>query len=110
MQDATLAQVAAVTARRLDFELPDVVVERVPTRRYPVDAMAAHLFGYVGEVNDTQVAGDAHLRSGDIVGQSGIERVYNNLLMGEDGAKRVVVNSVGREMRTLETLKRILES
>ena len=37
VQDATLAQVAAVTARRLDFELPDVVVEQVPTRRYPGD-------------------------------------------------------------------------
>ena len=33
VQDATLAQVAAVTARRLDFELPDVLVEQVPTRR-----------------------------------------------------------------------------
>ena len=42
------------------------------------------------------------LKSGDIVGQSGIEKVYNALLMGEDGAKRVVVNSVGREIRTLE--------
>ncbi len=101
VQDATLAQVAAVTARRLDFELPDVVVEQVPTRRYP-EAMAAHLFGYVGEVNDTQVAENDSLKSGDIVGQSGIEKVYNALLMGEDGARRVVVNSVGREIRTLE--------
>src|SRR6478752_6492621 len=42
VQDATLAQVAAVTARRLDFELPDIVVEPVPTRKYP-DRMAAHL-------------------------------------------------------------------
>jgi penicillin-binding protein 2 len=99
--DATLAQVAAVTARRLDFELPDVVVEQVPTRRYP-EAMAAHLFGYVGEVNDTQVTEDDNLKSGDIVGQSGIEKIYNMLLMGDDGAKRVVVNSVGREIRTLE--------
>jgi penicillin-binding protein 2 len=64
--------------------------------------MAAHLFGYVGEVNDAQVAGDDDLKSGDIVGQAGIEKVYNNLLMGEDGAKRVVVNSVGREIRTLD--------
>src|SRR5437762_12162082 len=32
--DATLAQVSAVKARRLDFELPDVVVEEVPTREY----------------------------------------------------------------------------
>ena len=81
VQDATLAQVAAVTARRLDFELPDVVVEQVPTRRYP-DAMAAHLFGYVGEVSDAQIAGDDKLKSGDIVGQSGIEKIYNELLMG----------------------------
>src|SRR5207244_1630307 len=70
--------------------------------RYPTDAMAAHLFGYVGEVNDVQVAEDDDLKSGDIVGQAGVEKVYNNLLMGEDGAKRVVVNSVGREIRTLD--------
>jgi penicillin-binding protein 2 len=101
VQDATLAQVAAVTARRLDFELPDVVVEQVPTRRYP-DAMGAHLFGYVGEVSDAVLANDEALKSGDIVGQSGIEKIYNALLMGEDGARRVVVNSVGREIRTLE--------
>jgi penicillin-binding protein 2 len=97
--NATLAQVTAVTARRL--ELPDVWVEPVPTRNYP-ETMGAHLFGYVGEVNDAQVAGDDSLKSGDIVGQSGIEKVYNAMLMGEDGARRVVVNSVGREIRTLE--------
>ena len=101
VQDATLAQVAAIRARRLDFELPDVVVEPVPTRRYP-DAFAAHLFGYVGEVNDRDVSEGDGLKSGDIVGQSGIEKVYNALLMGEDGARRVVVNSVGREIRTLD--------
>src|SRR5262249_53514340 len=101
VQDATLAQVAAVTAHRLDSELPDVVVEQVPTRSYP-DMLGAHLFGYVGEVNDSQVAETEGLKSGDIVGQSGIEKVYNALLMGDDGARRVVVNSVGREIRTLE--------
>jgi len=99
VQDATLPQVAALMARRL--ELPGVLVEEVPTRRYP-EAMAAHLFGYVGEVNDAQVAEDTSLKSGDIVGQSGIERIYNAQLMGEDGARRVVVNSVGREIKTLE--------
>jgi penicillin-binding protein 2 len=99
VQDATLAQVTAVTAHKL--ELPDVVIEQIPTRRY-LDALAAHLFGYVGEVNDTQVASDPTLKSGDIVGQQGIEKTYNALLMGQDGAKRVVVNSVGREIRTLD--------
>lgn len=101
IQDATIAQVAAVMARRLDFELPDVVVQEEPTRQYPDQAMAAHLIGYVGEASESQVAED-RVGAGAIVGQSGIERVYNKLLMGRDGARRVVVNSMGREIRALE--------
>src|SRR5262249_43329834 len=104
IQDASLAQVAAVVARRLDSELPDVFGERVPTRSYP-DTMGAHLFGYVSQVSDSQVAGNAPLKSGDLTGQSGVERVYNQYLIGEDGARRVVVNSVGREIRTLEEVQ-----
>jgi penicillin-binding protein 2 len=100
VEDASLAQVAAVRARRLESELPDVVVEEVPTRRYPSDALAAHLFGYVGEANDSQVAQGA--TQGAIIGQQGLEKAYNDLLMGRDGARVVVVNSLGREIRTLE--------
>ncbi len=102
IEDASLAQVAAITARRLDFELPDVVVEEVPTRQYPSEALGAHLFGYVGEASDAQL-GDG-VTSGAIIGQHGVEKVYNKLLMGQDGAKRVVVNSTGREIRTLEEI------
>src|SRR5262245_60745056 len=100
VDDASLAQVAAVTARRLDFELPDVMVEQVPARRYPTAALAAHLFGYVGEASDAQIG--EGVTSGSIVGQQGVEQTYNKLLMGLDGARRVVVNSMGREISTLE--------
>jgi penicillin-binding protein 2 len=103
IEDASLAQVAAITARRLDFELPDVMIEEVPTRQYPTDALAAHLFGYVGEATESQL--DDEVASGAIVGQMGIERVYNNLLMGRDGAKRVVVNSMGREMGVIDQVQ-----
>lgn len=102
LDDASLAQVAAITARRLDFELPDVLVEEVPTRRYPSDAMAAHLFGYVGQATRAQV--DEGIPSGSVVGQYGLERVYNRVLMGRDGERRIVVNSVGREMSTIEEI------
>jgi penicillin-binding protein 2 len=98
IEDASLSQVAALMARRLDFELPDVVVEQVPTRQYPTDALAAHVFGYVGEASEAQIG--KGIRTGAIIGQSGVERIYNDLLMGQDGARRVVVNSVGREIRT----------
>ncbi|HEV3216286.1 MAG TPA: penicillin-binding protein 2 [Vicinamibacterales bacterium] len=104
VEDASLAQVAAVLARRLDTELPEVRVDEVPTRRYPTNEMAAHLFGYVGEAGESQVS-DGTLPAGAIVGQSGVEKVYNSLLMGEDGARHVVVNSMGREIRTLDEIE-----
>lgn len=103
VDDASLAQVAAVLARRLEDELPDVVVEEVPTRLYPAESFAAHLFGYVGEASEGQVETDG-LSSGAIVGQAGVEKVYNKLLMGENGARRVKVNSMGREIDTLEEI------
>jgi penicillin-binding protein 2 len=103
VSDASEAQVAAVLARRL--ELPDIVVEQVPTRAYPVN-VAAHLLGYVGEATEQQLArpelADRH--AGAIIGQAGLEMRYNRLLMGEDGARRVVVNSAGREIETVGEL------
>jgi penicillin-binding protein 2 len=99
--DASLPQVAAVTARRR--ELPDVVVQEVPTRQYPSDSLAAHLIGYVGEASEEQVA-EGGYSLGAVVGQTGVEKVYNAMLTGEDGARRVVVNSTGREIRQLEQL------
>jgi penicillin-binding protein 2 len=102
--DASPAQLAALLARRLDF--PDVIVEQVPTRRYPADDMGAHVFGYVGQVTEEQLARRqfGELRPGTIVGQAGLELSHNALLMGRDGARRVVVNSLGREIDTIGEL------
>ena len=101
IEDASLAQVAAITARRV--ELPDIDIQEVPTRQYPTDALAAHLFGYVSEAAESQI-GDG-VSQGAIIGQSGVERVYNKLLMGRDGARVVVVNSTGREIRELGEIR-----
>ncbi len=104
IREATVAQVAAVAARRI--ELPEIVIEEVPTRYYRTGTMAAHLFGYVGEITPDQLSDSEFrgVRSGAIVGQTGVERAYNRMLMGADGARRVVVNSVGRELDTLEEI------
>ena len=102
IREATTEQVAAVLARRI--ELPGIVVEEVPTRHYRTGTLAAHLFGYVGEITETQIS-EAQFRgtpSGAIVGQTGIEQAYNRELMGTDGTRRVVVNSIGRELSTIE--------
>jgi penicillin-binding protein 2 len=103
INDATLDQMAAVKARRLDHELPDVVVQEVPTRKYPPDALAAHLIGYVGEANEAQVS-DGGFALGAVVGQTGVEKNYNDALMGRDGARVVVVNSLGREIAELDEI------
>ena len=101
IRDASLGQVAAVAAHAL--ELPGLFVQQLPTRYYPAGEVAAHLFGYVGEVSDAQLASAEfqNVRSGSVVGKSGIEQTYNQFLMGRDGARRVVVDSIGREIDTI---------
>ena len=94
LEDATIDQVAKVKTHQ--FELPNVRIEEVPARRYPTGGMAAHLFGYVGEASEAQVS--ERVPRGSIVGKSGVELVYNTQLMGEDGEKRIVVNSLGRQV------------
>ncbi|HET9370346.1 MAG TPA: penicillin-binding protein 2, partial [Vicinamibacterales bacterium] len=98
VEHASFEQVAAVTARSI--ELPEVIVQEVPTRSYPPGRMAAHLFGYVGEIQPTQLgqSGFEAVEAGAIVGQTGLERTYNGQLQGVDGSKVIVVNSIGREI------------
>jgi penicillin-binding protein 2 len=101
IENATREQVIAVWARRL--ELPGIIYQEVPSRRYPASDMAAHVFGYVGEVNDAQLQRPEYegVEPGTLVGQAGVELAYNKSLMGKEGNRTVVVNSVGREIGEL---------
>src|SRR5262245_59186074 len=101
-EDVSVADIAFVKAHR--FELPEISVEDQPRRRYPGGELAAHALGYVGEVNETELATRefADFKAGDQVGKAGLERVYNRVLRGKDGFKRVIVNTQGREMGQLE--------
>ena len=98
IENASRAQVIAFRARK--YELPGIIEEYVPTRKYPAEDMAAHLFGYVGEVSEAQLTRPEYegVESGAKVGQAGVEQAYNRLLMGKDGAREVIVNSLGREI------------
>jgi penicillin-binding protein 2 len=102
IENASMPQVAAVRARQL--ELPEVNIQDTPTRDYP--DMAAHLFGYVSEIQEAQIDRPefAGLQAGAIIGQAGVERVYNAQLMGKDGDKPVVVSSTGREITVMKEL------
>jgi penicillin-binding protein 2 len=101
-EDASLEDVAAVAARRL--ELPEVNIDVVPLRSYPLAAAAAHALGRVGEITERQLGTSdfTSVEPGTLVGQAGLELQYNRSLMGKDGLRRVIVNSRGLEVAEAE--------
>jgi penicillin-binding protein 2 len=103
---ASQADIAFVESHRAD--LPVLELMMVQRRRYPGDQLMANAIGYVGEVSEQQLDdSDGHYRPGDIVGKAGLEREYNDQLEGTDGMRRVIVNSVGKVIRTLDNVEAI---
>src|SRR6476660_5132119 len=96
--DITPDERAFIESHRDDFpELETLMIHR---RLYPKDGFMAHAIGYVGEVSEDDLNTskfDAYQR-GDIVGKAGVEFEYNDLLKGQDGSRRVLVNSRGKEV------------
>lgn len=103
---ASQADIAFVESHRADLSVLDLMM--VQRRRYPHGEMLANTIGYVGEVSPQELDGsDGHYRPGDIVGKAGLEKEYNDQLEGTDGMRRVVVNSVGKAIRTLDNVEAI---
>jgi penicillin-binding protein 2 len=100
--EATKPDVAFIESHRSDIPLLEMLM--VHRRRYLPGGFMAHASGYVGEVSEQQIeASNGKLRPGDFAGKSGLEREYNDLLQGTDGMRRVIVNSVGKEVDRLPT-------
>jgi penicillin-binding protein 2 len=97
--NASDRDVATIRARRI--ELPQVRVDPVPLRFYPLTSAAAHVLGRVGEITARQLYSKefAGVSAGTLVGQTGLETTYNDRLMGKDGYRRVIVNSRGLEVQ-----------
>ena len=82
-------------------------VELVPYlgRIYPYGALFAHVVGYVGRIDDKDLAA-----MGDIggaythTGKTGLERYYEALLRGKPGYRRLETNVAGRTVRALDTV------
>jgi penicillin-binding protein 2 len=96
--DITPDEQAFIEAHR--NELPELETREEQRRLYPRDGFAAHLIGYVGEVseNDLNQSKFAFYAPGDMVGKSGVEEAYDEVLRGVDGSRNVVVNSHGKEL------------
>jgi len=85
-------------------ELPELDTIMAHRRLYPRNGFMAHLVGYVGEVSE-QMLNQARwelYNPGDVVGKSGVELQYNQVLMGKNGSRQVLVNSKGKEVGELD--------
>lgn len=84
-------------------ELPGVIIEIQPIRNYINNELAAHLFGYVSEINDVELekAKANGYKIGDIIGKFGLEKVYDRELRGTDGGNQVEVDVTGRPVNVL---------
>jgi penicillin-binding protein 2 len=103
---AAQADIEFIESHRADIPMLDLMM--VQRRRYPHEKMLASAIGYVGEVSPQDVEKNPDkYKPGDIVGKAGLERQYNDQLEGTDGMRRVVVNSVGKVMRTLDNVEAI---
>jgi penicillin-binding protein 2 len=101
--EATNADVAFIESHRSDIPLLEMLM--VQRRRYLPGGFMSHASGYVGEVSEQQIeASNGKLRPGDLAGKTGLERQYNDILTGTDGMRRVIVNSVGKEVKELGRL------
>jgi penicillin-binding protein 2 len=101
-EDITPDELSFIEAHR--NELPELDTIMAHRRLYPRNGFMAHLIGYVGEVTEDMLnQPQFELYSpGDVVGVSGVERQYNTVLMGQNGSRRALVNSHGREVGHLD--------
>lgn len=81
--------------------VPGLLLQPKPRRVYPYGRATAHLTGYVGQIGEAELAErrDRGYAPGDIVGKTGLERMYEDQLQGMKGAERLEVDVIGRRIR-----------
>ena len=71
-------------------------------RAYPFGINFPHAIGYVGEVSEDEVKNDSSLNPGDVIGKTGMEKQYDKILRGTDGAELIEVDANGNLLGVLE--------
>lgn len=101
----SLKEAAIVESHRLD--LPGVVIRPEFQRNNPEGGYAAHVLGYVGVASEEQLTREAlqGLPAGSVIGQYGVERIYEKTLRGRAGRKLIEVDALGHEKRMISVDK-----
>ncbi len=88
------------------YNLPGVSLGVEFKRRYTYEKIASHLIGYLGELSKTELNSPqyASCRVGSFVGKSGIERIYDPYIRGEDGGMQIEVDARGNQLRVIRRI------
>ena len=80
-----------------------ILVTRQTRRYYPFGDVAAHVVGYLQEINPTELAElfVEGYRAGDMVGRDGIEQSFERILAGRRGGSLSIVDPIGRPVREI---------
>ncbi len=94
----TYEEVSRIKARQ--YELPELIVQSEPKRNYPFGTLASHVIGYLQEISPAEMEIDRYKtrRMGDLIGKTGLEKQYEDRLVGTDGKILEIVDSIGREI------------
>lgn len=90
------------------YRLPGVIINSVPTRSYPGATIGAQLLGYAREITKIQLdnlQNKEEYHQGDLFGQSGVEKQWENILRGKSGYKQVEVDAMGHRRGELGIIK-----
>src|SRR5258706_4620897 len=81
----------------------DTHLEIDSLRKYPLGEAGAHVVGYIGQISKEDLGSPLYqgYASGDLVGKSGLEASYEQMLKGTDGKILQEVNAQGKIVRTL---------
>ncbi len=95
---------AAIEVRK--FDLPGVFVDVKPRRHYIEQQTAAHLIGYLSEINPDELSSGEYpgYTVGDQIGKFGVEKTFEPFLQGKRGGRQVEVNVMGQVVRVLKTV------
>jgi len=100
-EDIPKEKVVFLREHQADF--PGVDVVQLTQRYYPHKELAAHLLGYVGEIDEKELASrkSQGYRAGDSFGKSGVELAYESQLRGQPQVEKLQVDSRDRVLRSL---------
>jgi penicillin-binding protein 2 len=96
-----LDRVTAALMEEHKPELPGMMVLTESQRFYKHETLGFHVLGYVGEISEHDLALREGYQAGDIVGQAGVEKVYDHYLKGRNGWLHIEVDAHGRQLGIL---------